>query len=452
MMKAFLSIKSLVERLPYPVGVVTSYVPYSWRLGRAYCRSYDLIRSAERWNPGARLNYVIQRLDVIVQFAQKNIPFYRDLYGRSPIRIQSLRDFECLPIITRKDVREYSQRAHGAFFLNTGGTSGEPLSFYVDRDAWAREWAHMHYIWGKRGYRHTDLMFTLLGKDLPGRFYRYNPVHNEFRLNPYKDAGANIDVVKYLFNKYPVAYFQAYPSSVFNFLKEIECGASEELGDMIKAKIRCCFLSSEYPLPYMTDYLQRDWGLDYLSWYGHSEMCVLAMGGSCEDGYVPLLTYGFAEICNGVLCGTSFNNFDMPLIRYATGDSIEGLQDGCGLLRNFRIKDARVGDFVQDKYGRNISLTGLIFGRHHPLFNVADYVQVYQDRPGRVMVLATLNRQQNVADIDLRSLFDSRNAEFDFTFHTLKKPIRTLAGKLKLRVSDTDFQAVLREAHKAYDL
>lgn len=451
-MRAILSLKRLAQEIPYPLGTITSRVPYSWRLGGAYRRSSDLIVAFDSWSQEEKRKYIISKLNAIVQFAQTNIPFYRNLYGSSLLRIEQLSDFESLPIISREQIREYRQQAGGAMLLNTGGTSGEPLSFYVDRDAWAREWAHMHYMWGKKGYRHTDLMFTLLGKDLHGRFYRYNAVHNEFRLNPYMDAGANIDKVRDLFEKYPVAYFQAYPSSIFNFLKEVESGSSEELRDTIKSKIRCCFLSSEYPLPYMTEYLQRDWGLDYLSWYGHSEMCILAMEENCEGGYVPLLTYGFAEVCNGVLCGTSFNNFDMPLIRYATGDCVEGRQDDCGLLKSFRITDARVGDFVQDKNGRNISLTGLIFGRHHPLFDVADFVQVYQERPGRLTILVTLNRQRSLADIDLRNLFDIRNAEFEFSFQTLDMPIRTRAGKFKLRVSDADVRAVFGETHKAYDL
>ena len=38
--------------------------------------------------------------------------------------------------------------------INTGGTSGQPLEFYLDHQAFAREWAHMHHLWQAHGY-HT---------------------------------------------------------------------------------------------------------------------------------------------------------------------------------------------------------------------------------------------------------------------------------------------------------
>lgn len=441
-MKLLVAFKRVVEKIPYPVGRVVAHIPYSLRLGRTYSKYSKFLPLFESFDPFQKNKFVIKQLNNIVQYAQSNIPFYKELYGKGIIQIEKMSDFEELPIITRGEVRDYTQRANGAMLLNTGGTSGEPLSFYVDNQAWAREWAHMHYIWARKGYKVGDLMVTMLGKNLFGHFYKYNAVHHELRLNPYVDAGENINHVRFLFERYPISFFQGYPSSIYNFLREIETVADDHLRDLIRKKIRCCLFSSEYPLPYMTKYIRTDWMLDYISWYGHSEMCILAYEDKQEGSYLPLLTYGLAEVCNGILCGTSYNNFDMPLIRYSTGDFVEGKVDETGLLRSFVVTQGRSGDYVQDTNGRHLSLTALIFGRHHLIFNYADYVQVYQRVAGELTILVTLKPGKNLPQADMSKMFDTRDANFQFSFRTLKEPILTKSGKLKLLVSDSDISAI----------
>jgi len=51
-------------------------------------------------------------------------------------------------------------------------------------------------------------------------------------------------------------------------------------------------------------------------------MCFLAYDESKNNQYKPFFSYGLTENVDGHLVGTSFHNFDMPLIRYDTGDLI----------------------------------------------------------------------------------------------------------------------------------
>jgi len=291
-----LFLKKLVEKIPYFPGKFISYIPFGLRLGRDYVKFSRLAATIQTASPEERLQYTLKQLNKIVHFAQRHIPFYRRLYGNTPILINSLKDFEKLPVITRKDVRAYTKESSGAMRLNTGGSTDGPLAFYIDKNAWAREWAHMHFIWALRGYKHTDLMITMLGKPIGHQAFRYNPVHNEFLLNPYIDAGKYIEELLPFLKKYPFKYFQGYPSTIYNFLKEIEphVGSSEK--EQISGKIRSIFLSSEFPMPYMLDYIKEHWNItNYISWYGHSEMCVLAYDEFSTGEYRPFVTYGYAE-------------------------------------------------------------------------------------------------------------------------------------------------------------
>ncbi len=435
-----IALKKAAENLPYSLGRLTSYVPFSVRLGRNYQRFSRLARYYQDASPEERLEYTLLRLNDIVKFAQKNILFYRKLFGKSPIKIKTLKDFEELPIITKSQVREYSKESSGAMLVNTGGTSGEPLSFYIDENAWAREWAHMHFIWGLRGYKPTDLMVTMLGKDLGDRLYRYNAVHNEIKINPYIYSRCNAGEIYDLFRRFPIKYFQGYPSSIYNFFRELEFSLGDEERRFISSKINCLFFSSEFPLPYMVDYLRNIWNLNHISWYGHSEMCVLAYENITNLNYRPFATYGYAENIGGMLHGTSFHNYSMPLIRYSTGDLIESKNNGFGIIEDFSIKEGREGDFIEDKHGRRISLTALVFGRHHKIFDYADYLQISQNNRGEVTFYVSFGGEQEIPVGEAHRYFDLDGLSVDSKFVYQKKPILTKAGKLKLRVAIDDIK------------
>ena len=84
------------------------------------------------------------------------------------------------------------------------------------------------------------------------------------------------------------------------------------------------------------------------------------------------------------------------------------------LVTELAIKEGRSGDFVEDKNGKKIPLTALIFERHHKAFDVADYVQIGQKEPGRATLYVTV--RGGGAGGDLADLFDLSNVDLDFEF------------------------------------
>lgn len=450
-MKVMLFFKKLAECIPYPIGHFASHVPYSWRLGSTYSNFSKLIPAFENSRPDTRLEYVIKNLNTIVQYAQRKIPFYQDLYGRSHLRIEKLSDFESLPIITRKQVRAYTEQSSGAMLLNTGGSTGGPLSFYVDKNTWSREWAHVHHIWTQKGYRHTDLMLTMLGKPLPSRISKYNVVHNEILINPYENIASVASEFVNLMKRYPIRYFQGYPSNIYYLFKAGEAFVEPAERRRFTSSLKCLLFSSEYPSENMVRYLSSEWGLkEHLSWYGHSEMCVFAYDRNSSRDYHPLYTYGYAEEKDGMLLGTSFHNFDMPLIRYMTEDMIDATIDDVGLITTFRIAGGRSSDFIEDRCGRRLSLT-FFLGRHHTIYNFVDFIQIYQARPGEATYYIVPSKGNKLDGIDLRSYFDlPEQLAISFTYSLIDAPIRTKRGKLKLKLTDEDIGDLKLRSQRNY--
>ena len=131
----------------------------------------------------------------------------------------------------------------------------------------------------------------------------------------------------------------------------------------------------------------------------------------------------------------------MPLIRYDTSDLVEVTKVSAGgMVEEFAIREGRSGDFIEDKNGKKIPLTALIFGRHHKAFDVADYIQIGQTEPGKATLYVTMKNDKTgqtyfiKTDSELSRLFDLSNVDLDFDFKILGQPVRTAMGKLKLRV------------------
>lgn len=383
----------------------------------------------------AKERYSIECFRKAFEYAREKFPCYRQLYEQAGViglEIRTLTDIQKIPIIDKAWARAHFQEFRGAYRLNTGGSSGEPTAFWADKNCWAREWAHMHMIWEMLGYDYHDLKLAIRGRNLGAKPFVYNPIHNEYIINTYLSVKDYASQLEQLFEKRNVKWFHGYPSSIYQFILECEGGFGTEGTKHLFQNVKGLLLSSEFPLQYMKDKF-NEYGLKWISWYGHSEMCVLAYDRDCDNRYRPFATYGLAEVVDGHLIGTSFHNFDMPLIRYDTGDLVEATaRTADGLVTEFAIREGRSGDFIEDKHGKKIPLTALIFGRHHQAFDVADYIQIGQNEPGKATLYITA--KNGSFDGEISDLFDLTNVDIDFEFKTIEKPIRTAMGKLKLRV------------------
>jgi len=96
-----------------------------------------------QWWPTERLYELqLQRLRLLLQRAEKEVPYYRRLFEEhafSTSQLQCLEDLQRLPFLTKTLIRENSadlrsMRASGLVRFNTGGSSGEPLVFYVGKE------------------------------------------------------------------------------------------------------------------------------------------------------------------------------------------------------------------------------------------------------------------------------------------------------------------------------
>ena len=91
------------------------------------------------WSPEKLEKYRLERLRSLLVKVGKNVPYYRDCFaslGFNPQEINSLTDLQKLPLLTKAMIRAEGDRmksdiAQGLARFNTGGSSGEPLIFFI---------------------------------------------------------------------------------------------------------------------------------------------------------------------------------------------------------------------------------------------------------------------------------------------------------------------------------
>lgn len=437
-------LKSNLTRFPYGVGAVVAKIPFSMRpgMGKGYRRALRDIEGFEERSATCKKDFVFLRVKSIAEYAFKSTRFYKELYTDAkvdPAKLSCFDDLTRLPIVTKKMLQlvplaDRSSKAFGRSMANTGGSSGQPLEFYIQPTAIAHEWAHMHNAWKQIDFKYSSLKVMFVGRSTVKNVVDYDSARHSLVVDIYKGWDVVADALYPKVLKYGPQYLHGYPSAIFDFIDWLE-RSNHSLLALFKRDLKGIILSSEMPNMLLRERIEKTVECQSLSFYGHTERCILAseMGEKCL--FKVYQTYGFAEAVelgpDVHLVGTSYYNYASPLIRYDTGDLVEPRMSA-GLLDGFQISAGREGEFVIDGKGGKVFLTALIFGRHHEVFNYATHVQVHQDRPGSAILLVTSRKE--LSENDARLLFDLSNVDLVFSIHVLDEPIVTVSGKVPLLV------------------
>jgi phenylacetate-CoA ligase len=143
----------------------------SWCFPPAYDERYLPPGDSRYWFPrretmpaAERERAILARLREVCAYAYEHAPFYRrkwDEAGFHPRKLKSLEDFEKVPVVQKKDLREAQARVapfgdylcvpdSEVFHIHgTSGTTGRPTAFAIGRSDWrAIANAHARVLWG----------------------------------------------------------------------------------------------------------------------------------------------------------------------------------------------------------------------------------------------------------------------------------------------------------------
>ena len=401
--------KRVLESLPAPareaLEQAVSFVPRPWLYGGTFRATRALLARTERMPLPELRAWQDERIRELVRWAHARVPYWRrvmDERGVRPEHVQGASDLRLLPFLTKEILRDHASEllAEGVpdskkEQVSTGGTSGEPLRFMIDRDRSAKEWAFMTWQWGRVGYRPGMRRAVLRGMLVQAdRLHEWHPLLDELVLSTFRLSAATVPHYLRQIERYRPEFLHAYPSSAEHLARLLR-----DVPQAKRPKFRALLLGSENVYPAQRELLEEAFGCRAYAWYGHSEKCLL--GGGCEesDDYHIYPEYGVLEVVGedgesvapggtGTLVGTGFINRAMPFLRYMTDDRATLVAEPCPCGRAYPrlrgIEGRWHGERLFGDGGRVFSMTAL--NTHSAVFDRVARFRIRQEKAGEATV------------------------------------------------------------------
>ena len=298
-----------------------------------------MLEQSQWWPPERIERHRLERLRQFLVAVASTVPYYTQLFRRcaiDPVNVRSLADLSAIPFLTKTLIRSNTEAlmARGAAGLarfNTGGSSGEPLIFYIGRDRVshdvAAKWRATRWwdvdigdpeivVWGSpielgaqdwmRSLRDRVLRTTLL------------PAF-EMSESKLDDFVAEIQARR------PAMLF-GYPSALAHIARHAQT-RGKRLNDL---GIRVAFVTSERLYPEQRDQIARVFGCRVANGYGGRDAGFIAhecpAGGmhiTAEDIIVEIVDGEGKSQPPGVageIVVTHLATQSFPFIRYRTDD------------------------------------------------------------------------------------------------------------------------------------
>lgn len=402
-----MNIKNIVS------GVISNLPPNLIHIGTGYSAVHDFYQDAQWWDIKQIEQWQLLQLKEIIQYAYANTPGYKQLYDEAnflPSDLVSLSDISRIPFtdksLLRDNIKDFtvaSSVSGRQFPCMTGGSTGIPFSFYVDKKNAAAEYGFIYNSWESVGWKESDIGIKLRGAHLGDEDHLAKKIGwHRYALSASFMTDENyqkyIDIIKYTKS----SFLHAYPSTLSDLSSLIISHNDEG-----KLKIDHIFLGSENLYTWQTELIKRAFpNSKIISWYGQSERVIWAPWCEHHEKYHLNPFYGYTEILDGnrevnegetgELVGTSFWMKATPFIRYRTNDFAEkgpSYCEKCG--RNFQLInriDGRLSEIIIGRNGRRISLTvfaGSIM--HGKTFEHIKQFRFIQEKEGELLLAIVPN-------------------------------------------------------------
>lgn len=439
------------------VGRLYASLPMKWHFGSDLAWAKLISTEAVDWSDRQIAEYQQRALAHILQRA-RSYEFYRDrgltreLANLKPFTSKELAEFT-------NSVSSVDIRLFHAEHVATGGSTGEPVSFYLDRKGLAMQKA-------------TRMVHDKLVTDLNSPRYvqlrgiRYDPIlpwdsqyavrsfdGNTLYLNSYTLARDTACHFYEAWNRFKPEIVFAYPSTL------AELASLIQLDEAALKRPRAIITSSESLLDDQRTLIENAIGAPIHDFYGLTECECIAFeaehGGDyrvdCHVCLVELLV-GDRQAEQGEraeIVITHLHNYSQPLIRYRTGDMAIGAAGGRlpnGSWRKLTSIEGRVQEHLVANDGARITLVAFNMHTIH-WRNVLAY-QFVQESPGIATMNLKVSEALSGADLRLiaQEISEKTDKRVEVNFAQVKRLFRTERGKTPRvvpldRVAEFDFGA-----------
>lgn len=382
-------------------------VPTDWLLflDKDFRKTYFFLKEVESWSVNDVYSWQFQKVKEVILSAYEGTSAYKELYRSQdvhPSDINQFSDLKNIPAIDKIFVKNnYNELVNKAALRSvvryTGGSTGTPMKFLLDKSKIFQEKAFFYYIWKKHGFKIGQKCLVVKGENISEI---YGTLTARDGLNNYLKLDSNYlnDLSKFrefhdAIVRFSPRYAFGFPSALYQLaLLYTRSGQPAPRFDLI-------MLASENTYVDQIDFIKGVFSCPNVFFhYGHSEYAAFAVKYHQSDhlGFVPF--YGYSEVVKddgtnalpgqrGEIISTSYS-VSMPLIRYRTQDfAVRSDYHSDDYMRSYlsvEYIDGRLQEYIVTEDLRLVSICTMGAAHFEELGPVIDS-QYYQDEPGKLV-------------------------------------------------------------------
>ena len=359
---------SFIRNVAFPLLGAISGMPISAELAK--------LMDSQWWTQSELEDLQASKLSKLINHAYQTVPHYREIMqegGLTPADIRSLDDLPKLPLLTREQVQElFPDRIvsncieHQRYSVaRTGGSTGNPLVFYIDHHVRTMDRACYYRFFRWAGYEIGEPMLSLWGAPVvlpkPQRVIRSIKERLVSRILAFDCFKMNDELFAQFaeaIRRFHPKVIRGYTSAMIEFADYVEEHAIE------LPSLNGVSTTAEVLHDWQRDRIQRTLRCPVFDLYGCGEVNSIGFECDLHEGLHVAAEHVIVEIVDsqGVPVGpgnlgdvalTNLDNFVMPFIRYLNGDQAVAIGEECPCGRGLPLMSNIVGRTIDLIIGLN---------------------------------------------------------------------------------------------------
>lgn len=439
---------SLLENIILPFGDYLRGIPIQ--------KKYSLLKESQYLKSETIKKNQTGQLQKLINHVYDNVPYYSSLMRELNITPTDLNRLEKLPLLpkltkelalTENQTLQVKNMSTGHVAIGrTGGSTGEPLTYYHDKETQAfnrachyrgLSWADFNWgepmvclFGGTLGFGNTNLKELIRGR-----------LTNQYYFPAFEIKGENLDELLRFFKKVNPKAIIGYTSSIYQLSLLLK-----ESGKKISVPI--AFTTGEILPTEYRELICNQLNCNIFDYYGFGEIQGIAYQCPAGNYHISdekvILEIEPIEEYQNPLIGralfTDTTNFSFPFIRYEPGDVVELLGENCSCGRELTAIKKIIGrknDFIKSSNGN--ALAGIFFPHLFRMATSIRYYQIVQEQIDQITIKYVPQLNQSKLDEEKQKLTQKireyTSPLMEVIFEEVTDIPKTPSGKLRVVVS-----------------
>ncbi len=369
-------------------------------------------------SPGELRALQSERLRKLLRHAQKQSPYYRQLFSRKDLTFPDsfgVDDLPTVPLLTRTLLQQnvdaiLCEDAHNPIPNSSGGSTGQPVNFYQDERYRITSHVTGLLFLSWMGIRPGDRTAIFWGadrefKDLSFYDKLMLTINRTKQLNSFSMTDERIEKFLEEINAYKPRYIYGYASSLYLVAKYIN--RTKPL-TFAPVAVRS---SAEMLFDFQREEIERAFQAPVYNFYGSREVNNIAAECAAHEGLHVFASTRIVEVVDesgrpvpdgttGHVAITDLTNFSFPFIRYLTGDMATKKSSPCSCGRGYPLLEKIQGRstdmiVVNGEYIHGEFFTHLFYGKPE----IAQFQLIQEDEQTLRLLIVSSGEKPDLEDV-----------------------------------------------------